>query len=540
MASKYLSGLSDDQRDKLRKDLHEAQDGKCYICQKEISMELQGVDIDHIIPLNSKLKGSDSPQNFALAHDFCNRSKQDSDLRVARMLHRLIEIQNDCMKEKGRSASLEEVLEAYGGSKYDFKYKVEGEDFTYCYSEIGENDIKRTPFYEDRISKEKYCFIDVPIEYLFHDKLINPRGINNSISKLVKEFHKGNPQLHTSLARIEDGKIKIFDGQHKAVAQILLGAKRLVLRLFEDPNVERLTETNTNAGSTLRQIAFDKSVMRQLNSTLYMEKVRQYQKDHSLKEDDYSFSEQNLVDHFKGENRNIKKYIIESIKHSITLNQQNKLSEYIDFDGKAKEKPLSHSAFDKTILSYFIDSKNILKTPIEPQGGIANVRENEINQMVKLLNIVADQIYINKFDMDVGVARIEKKLIDKKDNDITDEHLTAFRMSKEEVLYAWIPYIENIAQQFFLNNGKSIDASNIFQEKFPDQLWKNIENFIYNFKHLPLWKNRTLASTIFAGKQNKDFWKEVFSKGMTPDGVKVLAEPVNFTMMIQSSLDEAS
>lgn len=63
---------------------------------------------------------------------------------------------------------------------------------------------------------------------------------------MVKEFFKGNPQLHLSLARIVEGKIKIFDGQHKAVAQILLGNRKILLRVFLNPNVDRLIETNTN------------------------------------------------------------------------------------------------------------------------------------------------------------------------------------------------------------------------------------------------------------------------------------------------------
>lgn len=73
--------------------------------------------------------------------------------------------------------------------------------------------------------------------------MINPRGINGSISLLIKEFHKGNPQLHISLARIDEGKIRIFDGQHKAAAQIMLGAKTLIIRLFLHTDVDVLHVT---------------------------------------------------------------------------------------------------------------------------------------------------------------------------------------------------------------------------------------------------------------------------------------------------------
>ena len=57
---------------------------------------------------------------------------------------------------------------------------------------------------------EQTCFIALPLEYVYHDELINPRGINSSISKLVKEFEKKNPQLHLSLGRIEEKQNQNF------------------------------------------------------------------------------------------------------------------------------------------------------------------------------------------------------------------------------------------------------------------------------------------------------------------------------------------
>ncbi len=336
------------------------------------------------------------------------------------------------------------------------------------------------------------------------------------------------------MARINDDKIQVFDGQHKAVAQILLGNKSLLLRIFISPNINRLTETNTNAGSTLRQIAFDKSIMRQLNNTLYYERIRKYQKDHGLPEDNFDFSEQQLVDYFKGENVNIKKYIIDSIKHSITYSKDNSLKDFIDFEGKAKELPLSYSAFEKTFLSLFIDSKLILNTNIayKSDEGL-NPREMEINQLLEMLNIIADEIYTGKFNPEIGVFRIEQKIIDKKDNDITDDHLTAYRISKEEIIYNWLLYLKKVIENYFTNTGKLFESNRLFQEQFPDQLWKNIRSFLKNLKILPLWKDRSMASTIFSGKNNYDFWKVTFETSKTPDGVQVLSKPLNFVEMIK-------
>jgi hypothetical protein len=226
MSSKLLSSLSKEDYLSLTKKLHQIQNGKCYICEAPIDLELQTTNIDHVVP--SAAKGKDAEENFALTHEGCNKSKQDNNLKIARMLHRLKKIQEDVQGKEGRSASLRDVLAYYGGSKYDFSYRIQDSRIDYSFDKNGDSAVRSSSVFTDLFSTERTCFIEVPIEYIHHDSSINPRGINSSISLLVNEFERGNPQLHVTLARINDGKIMVFDGQHKAVAQILLGSRCLL------------------------------------------------------------------------------------------------------------------------------------------------------------------------------------------------------------------------------------------------------------------------------------------------------------------------
>ena len=295
--SKYLDSLNKDEYNALSKKLYDIQNHKCFICGKEIDLDLNQTNIDHIKPLANG--GKDDVSNFAITHEHCNKSKKDADLVIARKLLQLEDIIKDA-ESKNETPSLEHVLKYNGGSKFDFKYKIEGSKIKYSFSEMGDDEIRYSDIFVDELSKEQTCFISVPLEYLYHDRIINPRGINSTISLLMKEFYKSNPQLHLSLARIDDNKIKVFDGQHKAVAQIMLGVRNIVVRLFINPDVDRLTETNTNAGSKLKQIAFDKSIVRQLHETLYAETLSKYQKDHFLEEDNFNFSDKMLLIILKG------------------------------------------------------------------------------------------------------------------------------------------------------------------------------------------------------------------------------------------------
>ena len=181
-----------------------------------------------------------------------------------------------------------------------------------------------------------------------------------------------------------------------------------------------------------------------------------------------------------------------------------------------------------------INYRVILSTPINYRSDEGlNPRELEISQVVELLNIIAEEIYIGKFLPEVGVNQIEKKILTGKDQQITDDHLAAYRISKEEVLYNWLIFLRKAIENYFSNTGKLFDNSKIFQTTFDEQLWINIRNFMINLKLLPLWKDKGMADTIFAGKNNYAYWKIIFETGKSPDGAQVLAKPLNFIEMIK-------
>ena len=105
-------------------------------------------------------------------------------------------------------------------------------------------------------------------------------------------------------------------------------------------------------------------------------------------------------------------------------------------------------------------------------------------------------------------------------------------MSKEEISHEWVPYLLRVVKTYFLVNSIDYKEASLFQTKFPDQLWVNLEKFIRNLAALPLWKDKSMASTHFSGKKNYEFWKQVFETGQTPEGVQVLAGKLDHNQMM--------
>ena len=147
MGSLYLNSLSADQRKELEARLLKSQQGNCFICEKPIDpvLHANALDIDHVEPI--KVGGKDDPSNFALTHASCNRSKQASDLRVARVLARFEAIRDEVAKEN-RGPDLSDVLRHYKGAMYELPIRVHPNAVSFSFPELGRNEI-----YEVRCTK---------------------------------------------------------------------------------------------------------------------------------------------------------------------------------------------------------------------------------------------------------------------------------------------------------------------------------------------------------------------------------------------------
>lgn len=115
----------------------------CFICEKAIDLDLHKdtIDIDHVVPLNDK--GKDDPSNFAVTHASCNRSKQASNLEVARILHRFKHLK-ETLAADNRSPNLGDLLQQAGGGNAQLNFKINDGQLTYSLSEMGTT--RYTPF----------------------------------------------------------------------------------------------------------------------------------------------------------------------------------------------------------------------------------------------------------------------------------------------------------------------------------------------------------------------------------------------------------
>lgn len=459
-------------------------------------------------------------------------------MRVARRMAKFEQLQEAAKKAGERGANLGHILKTYGGAGSLLALRRHGATAEFSLPGIGDNTIYSCPLYTDPLSGMNYFFTMLPIQYLHHDDRINPRSIGSNVRALIEEFMNKRPQLHISLAwwapqNGSAGPVKVFDGQHKAAAQILLGVDRLPVRIFVEPDKNVLLQANTNAGGKLRQVAFDTAVLRHLGSSLYVERVKQYHKLKNLAPDDYRFSEKDLVAFFKGEHREMVRYIVDAVRDSITHNKDNRLMEFVEWSGKSAERPLSYASIERTFFKEFI-YKKALENPIDEgleRGD--NPRILERDQNVRLMNFFAQVFFVGKWDPEKGGRRIENRL--QSGEAIPEEHLCTWRIAREEVLGNILAWVRLVIENYFAYTGKMVDKERLFHQAIPEDLWVRIETFLKNVGKLPCWIDRELSTTIFGARQNSDFWAQIFKTGTAPNGIRVLAKPLIVAEMIKEN-----
>ena len=185
---------------------------------------------------------------------------------------------------------------------------------------------------------------------------------------------------------------------------------------------------------------------------------------------------------------------------------------------------------EKTAFSLFID-KSPLSLPLNYKLEVnENPRQLEKDQVVRLLNVLAERIYLASYDFDIGANKLEERL--RKGEIIPEGHLRAVRISREEILYNVVRYVRELVKQYFLMRGQVVEDTELFQRKFPEELWSLTGKLIQNIANLPVWVNKHLSGTVFGGKQDHDYWKLIFETGRDRGGVQVLAKPLNLNELI--------
>ncbi len=241
----------------------------------------------------------------------------------------------------------------------------------------------------------KYFYIVLPVDYINNDSKLQPRPLE---IKRLWELYKHliiNSQLTPSLCRLEGEKVYLFDGQHKAAAQIWAGRKEVECKIYVSPKIKTLKETNLMAHDKLRQMPFFTSVLINKWASIFTEEWKDYLKQPGKK------SESGFTAFLSGRGKKRPEAInmIESnIYDSILEDESNLMVKYLEEYGSGLKRPLTVNRLKQAFFKRFIANPPLAISFEESD----KLRELERENNVRLLNIIVQNTLEGMWDPDAG------------------------------------------------------------------------------------------------------------------------------------------
>jgi hypothetical protein len=537
MPRSILDRFTEEERRQLIERLLTIQAGKSYISGKEIDLRIDQVEVDHIIALDRG--GDDDESNWGVVIASENSSKGKRDLQLLKYIYEF-RSHRDKYLELKRDFTFGDALAEVYSSREDVIYDLSEKTITIKYNYKGERLVITYPILNDSLDKSVKSFVGmVPFEIINHDSSINPRSIAD-LEVMIEEFYNKNPQLFPSLAILDaissdKGKIMVFDGQHKAAAQLYLRSKMLFLRVFVNIEKPKIKKTNLRAHTVVAQIHFPKLIEDKVGHDLFSVEFEPYtdKVDHT-KASELAFIKQ---DEINDEYRN---YLGNYYKYNALIDEDGERHAILDYvetiSARSKNYPVSYDTLSKTFLRLIY-----LKPSDEKLEKSIQLRRFEICNLRAIMSLFVNRVLKDKFDVQTGIYKIEEKLIDEP-NSVADDHLIGYRICRQAAFLVWITEFRKAVARLLVSRNRYANAkwrddrflwADIRSEDF--QIIANMFDVITRHRIWRIKENKEILSSLGSTKQSD--WKSMLLDGKLPGREDRLFDPLNDTVIYDKAIN---
>lgn len=241
------------------------------------------------------------------------------------------------------------------------------------------------------ITKWKYFYAALPIALIDSDDDeehrygLQPRFlIFDKVFELFRHF-QNHPVLQPSIGRYADSKILLFDGQHKAAALLWAGRRDFECKIYLNPDLRLLNQTNISAHDTFAQTRFYASIMVLKLGSQFGKDFEEYKK----RDDQQTKSEGGFLEYLervqdptmkRGErNKRFRSYLY----NAVLEDSGNQLAKLISKGNRGSdETPLTVDMISKSFFANFLNADPVW----DDMATIAYQRDSEIANNVGLMN----------------------------------------------------------------------------------------------------------------------------------------------------------
>jgi hypothetical protein len=431
---------------------------RCFIDGHPIDSE-DDLEFDHIIPIAAH--GTTTVENLAPVCRKHNRQKRTMSLSEYRDYLRLSSFFGD-----GDSKYLDDIIRAKNhkvGQKFQYEI-TDTADTVVVYFENGKKSfsLEKCP-----TTGWQYFYALIPVQYLNNDKDLQPRALRQqSMWGLYRHFQR-NTQLSPSICRVSgSSELLLFDGQHKAAAQIWSGRNAVECKVYVNPESKQLKETNLEAHQAHRQMSFYSSELMRKYADICGKDWNEYAALEGRK------SEKGFVDFLISTKKmtvaRAKSEVGQAIEWRILNSPENKLNDFTSEKNRARQQPLTHPRIKKTLFKQLL-SPIPTDAEFESEQDLRNVEERNL---IRLMTIIAEEGLVDRWNPESKDA----------------VHQRTERIFSAGAIRAWVKILKNVLNaylQLFLFGPE--EAQRILYREITDEQFDRIRQFVRKMFAHSVW-----------------------------------------------------
>jgi len=366
----------------------------------------------------------------------------------------------------------------------DNKIKIENHSFSRTF------ELQECP-----LTKWKYFYCTLPVSLIDSDDDDNeqfglqPRYlIPEKVFEMFRHF-LDYPVLQPSIGRIVNGRLLLFDGQHKAAALLWSGRQNFECKIYLNPEINRLNQANISAHDKFAQTRFYASIMILKLGAVFGKDFEAYKDDDSIKEK----TEVGFIDYLAKNNTSLAKADITKrfrsyLYDAILNNADNKCEPLISKSNKgSKEQPLTFDMISKSIFLNFLCRDPLFDNILTDDYK----RDAETKNIIRFMNGMFDRSLVN---WNAGSG--------------CDAQLKLKRIFTSKAIIAWSELVRDaVCVRLKIND--SDDKAKIFYRDVADSAFDELDEIWQRLFEWKLWrspKNSEIDTRIAGNKSTTKAW----------------------------------
>jgi hypothetical protein len=257
-----------------------------------------------------------------------------------------------------------------------------------------DGDITHT-LYECPTTRWQYFYATLPVTLIDSDDEgensvgLQPRYlIKDKVFSLFRHFQR-HPVLQPAIGRVSSSRIRVFDGQHKIAALLLNGRRLFECKIYVNPDLRLLNNTNIAAHDAYAQTRFYSSIM-------VLKLGAEFERDFEEFKSSESFpikSEKTFFEYMtsRASTTMTKGQLSERFRSrlysSVLESKDNKLDDFVSRENRGtNRKPITIDMLSKSIFKNFI----FREPTSDSMAAEGYYRDDEIRNVIGLCNMLVE------------------------------------------------------------------------------------------------------------------------------------------------------